>query len=158
MYWIYGLFLLVWVSVVMVEFCIGGLIVKCLIDQVGLLQYFFGLVVVYQNDIKIVMLGVEDVVFESKGVVLWEVCEVMVLVVRDRFFVIYGFLVIGIVGLEGGSEQKFVGFVYIGFVGLGEDFCYLEKKIFFGGCEFVCVQIVICVLDFLWWSFEGLFF
>jgi len=96
------------------ESCTGGLLAKRITDIPGSSQYFAGGVVAYSNQAKIDMLGVDPAVIRNHGAVSAAVAEQMAEGVRLRFGSTYGLGITGIAGPSGGSEDKPVGLVYIG--------------------------------------------
>lgn len=103
------------VMIVIVESCIGGLIVGWLIDMFGFLDVFECGFVIYFNFVKIEMLGICFEMFEVYGVVSELIVVEMVVGVLVCFKVGIVVLVMGVVGF-GGMEYKFEGCVCFGIV------------------------------------------
>jgi nicotinamide-nucleotide amidase len=101
-------------TIAVAESCTGGLIAKRLTDIPGSSNYFLGGVVCYCNQSKIDLLGVEPELLASHGAVSSEVACAMAAGVRRRFASSYGLSVTGIAGPSGGSPEKPVGLVYLG--------------------------------------------
>ena len=97
------------------ESCTGGLIQDHLTDVPGSSDYFIGGVVSYSNDIKVNILGVELKSIEQFGAVSSEVAIEMAEGVRRRMGSDIGLSVTGIAGPGGGSKEKPVGLVHIGY-------------------------------------------
>lgn len=97
------------------ESCTGGLIAKRLTDVPGSSNHFLGGVVCYSNDSKMSMLGVDPGALASFGAVSAEVAEQLARGVRERFGSTFGLSVTGVAGPGGGSAEKPVGLVYLGF-------------------------------------------
>ena len=97
------------------ESATGGLIGHRLTKIPGSSNYFWGGIIAYANDVKIAVLGVEPVTLETHGAVSTEVAEQMARGVRNRLGTHIGISTTGIAGPGGGSEDKPVGTVFIGF-------------------------------------------
>ena len=97
------------------ESCTGGLIQDHLTDVPGSSDYFIGGVVSYSNDIKENILGVELKSIEKFGAVSSEVAIEMAEGVRRKMGSDIGLSVTGIAGPGGGSKEKPVGLVHIGY-------------------------------------------
>ena len=97
------------------ESCTGGLIQDHLTDVPGSSDYFIGGVVAYSNDIKINFLGVKPKSIERFGAVSSEIAEEMAKGIRMKTGSDIGLSITGIAGTEGGSKEKPVGLVYIGY-------------------------------------------
>ena len=97
------------------ESCTGGLIQDHLTDVPGSSDYFIGGVVSYSNDIKDKILGVELKSIEQFGAVSGEVAIEMAEGVRKNMGSDIGLSVTGIAGPGGGTEEKPVGLVHIGY-------------------------------------------
>lgn len=96
-----------------VEFCIGGLILVCFIEVLGLFDVFDWGFVIYLNGVKCKVFGVFKEIFICEGVVSEVVVCVMVEGVFVEMLVSFFVVVIGIVGLIGGLLDKLVGIVYM---------------------------------------------
>lgn len=97
------------------ESCTGGLIGSRLTDVPGSSNYFMEGVVSYSNDAKIRTLNVPKETLEKHGAVSAETAEAMAKGMRERAETDYAISITGIAGPEGGSEEKPVGLVFIGF-------------------------------------------
>ncbi len=93
------------------ESCTGGLISKLMTDPPGSSRYFLGGVVAYSNEVKVRILGVDEVLFERDGVVDEAVAEAMAVGVAQRLGASVGVGVPGLAGPDGGSLEKPVGTV-----------------------------------------------
>lgn len=111
-----------------VESCIGGSIVVCIILVVGSLEYFKGSIVVYVNEVKMELLGVLMEMFEKRGVVSEEMVIEMVKGVMKVLKIDCVVVMFGIVGFSGGIEEKFVGIVWIVVVYKSE-ICIMKQEI-----------------------------
>jgi nicotinamide-nucleotide amidase len=102
-------------TLALAESCTGGLLSHRITMTPGSSAYFLGGVVSYANSAKQNVLGVEAGVLESQGAVSEAVAEQMAAGVRDRFGADIGISVTGIAGPDGGSPEKPVGLVFMGF-------------------------------------------
>jgi len=97
------------------ESCTGGLIQDHLTDVPGSSDYYIGGVVAYSNDIKVDFLGVKPKSIERFGAVSSEIAEEMAKGIRMKMGSDIGLSITGIAGPGGGSKEKPVGLVYIGY-------------------------------------------
>ena len=97
------------------ESCTGGLISDTLTDRAGCSDYFLGAVVSYANSIKHGTLGVSAETLDTVGAVSAEAAIEMAQGVRRSLQVNVGVSATGIAGPGGGSTDKPVGLVYVGF-------------------------------------------
>jgi nicotinamide-nucleotide amidase len=97
------------------ESCTGGLIVTRLTDIPGSSAYFIEGVVAYSNDAKMRTLGVPEAILAQFGAVSAETASAMAVGVRARANTDYAVSVTGIAGPDGGSAEKPVGTVFIGY-------------------------------------------
>ena len=97
------------------ESCTGGLIGERLTDIAGSSAYFVQGVVAYANEAKINTLKVAPEIIEKHGAVSAEVAEAMAKGMRELANTDYAISVTGIAGPDGGSEEKPVGTVFIGY-------------------------------------------
>lgn len=98
-------------TVAVAESCTGGLLAARLTDRPGSSAYFAGGVVVYSNDAKTAVAGVDPELIARYGAVSSEVAEALAEGARTRFDADIGIGVTGIAGPGGGSEEKPVGLV-----------------------------------------------
>lgn len=97
------------------ESCTGGLIGHRLTQVPGSSRYLDRVLVCYSNDAKMELLGVPRKLLVRHGAVSPEVAAVMAKAVRERSRADVGVGVTGIAGPGGGSAEKPVGLVYVGF-------------------------------------------
>jgi len=97
------------------ESCTGGLIAQRLTEISGSSKYFIEGVVAYANEAKIRSLNVPAELIETRGAVSAEVAEAMAKGMRERAKTDYAVSLTGIAGPTGGSEEKPVGLVFIGY-------------------------------------------
>jgi nicotinamide-nucleotide amidase len=97
------------------ESCTGGLIGQRLTEISGSSAYFIEGVTAYANEAKIRTLNVPNDLIEKHGAVSVEVAEAMAKGMRERTGTDYAISVTGIAGPTGGTEEKPVGLVFIGY-------------------------------------------
>ncbi len=97
------------------ESCTGGLVSKLMSDRNGSSAYFWGGVVSYANEAKEELLKVERGTLEKWGAVSNETVIEMAEGLRELSGVDFTLSVSGIAGDGGGSEEKPVGTIYLGF-------------------------------------------
>ena len=107
------------------ESCTGGLIGDELTNRGGSSDYFLGGVISYSNAIKQNMLGVSAETLSSAGAVSEATAIQMARGVRQKLGVDVGISATGIAGPGGGSDEKPVGLVYIGF---SSPMCEMAQK------------------------------
>ncbi|MDQ0189294.1 competence/damage-inducible protein A [Alicyclobacillus cycloheptanicus] len=94
------------------ESCTGGLIASLITSVPGASAYFAGGTVVYQNETKIKLLGVQSRTLDEHGAVSEQTAKEMAEGVRAACASSYGLSVTGIAGPSGGTPEKPVGLVY----------------------------------------------
>ena len=97
------------------ESCTGGLIAKTITDVGGCSEVFMGGVVSYANEVKINILGVSANDINNHGAVSEAVAKQMADGVRRVCGSDIGISSTGIAGPGGGTPEKPVGTVYVGF-------------------------------------------
>ncbi|HEY8562912.1 MAG TPA: competence/damage-inducible protein A [Pyrinomonadaceae bacterium] len=97
------------------ESCTGGLISQRLTEIAGSSAYFIEGVVAYANEAKIRTLDVPAETIERFGAVSAETAEAMAEGMRARAATDYAVSITGIAGPAGGSPEKPVGTVFIGY-------------------------------------------
>lgn len=99
------------------ESCTGGLIGMRLTEVPGSSGYFREGAVTYSNEAKIERLGVPDETIANFGAVSIETAEAMAVGMRETAKTDHAISVTGIAGPDGGSDDKPVGTVCIGYSG-----------------------------------------
>ncbi|MGB3634917.1 MAG: competence/damage-inducible protein A [Rubrobacteraceae bacterium] len=102
-------------TLALAESCTGGLLAKRLTDMPGSSAYFKEGLVTYTNESKERLLGVPEEMLVENGAVSEPVAVKMAEGVRNASGADYGISVTGVAGPDGGTEEKFVGLVWIGF-------------------------------------------
>jgi nicotinamide-nucleotide amidase len=97
------------------ESCTGGLIGSRITEVAGSSEYFLEGVVTYANSAKVRMLGVDEGLIAKHGAVSQEVAEAMAAGMLSSSGADYAVSVTGIAGPGGGSEEKPVGTVFVGY-------------------------------------------
>jgi nicotinamide-nucleotide amidase len=102
-------------TVALAESCTGGLIGMRLTDVPGSSRYFLEGAITYSNDAKTRALGVPKELLDAHGAVSAETAEAMAAGIRKKVGSDYGISVTGIAGPDGGTEEKPVGTVFVGY-------------------------------------------
>lgn len=102
-------------TVSVAESCTGGLISQRLTDVPGSSAYFMEGVVSYANDAKVRLLGVSPDTLGNFGAVSAQTAEEMAQGMRLRSLTTYSVSVTGIAGPDGGTPEKPVGTVFLGY-------------------------------------------
>lgn len=97
------------------ESCTGGLISERLTDVAGSSAYFIQGAIAYANEAKINTLKVSPEIIEKHGAVSTETAEAMAKGMRELAKTDYAVSVTGIAGPDGGTKEKPVGTVFIGY-------------------------------------------
>lgn len=106
-------------TVAVAESCTGGLIGRRLTEVPGSSAYFMEGAITYSNEAKIRTLKVPSEIIESYGAVSSECAEAMASGMRKYASTDHAISVTGIAGPDGGSDEKPVGTVFIGYAGQG---------------------------------------
>jgi nicotinamide-nucleotide amidase len=93
------------------ESCSGGLLAARITAVPGASEYFAGGAVVYSNEAKTELLGVDPELIDAHGAVSPEVAEAMAKGALERFGADVAVSVTGIAGPDGGTDEKPVGYV-----------------------------------------------
>lgn len=97
------------------ESCTGGLISAVLTDIPGSSRYTLGGIVSYSNDLKINQLDVDAEIVKAHGAVSRQVADQMAKGVTQRTGADVGISTTGIAGPGGGTDEKPVGTIWMGF-------------------------------------------
>lgn len=101
-------------TIAVAESCTGGAISARCTALVGASEWYMGSVTSYSNEVKMSVLGVKQSTLESFGAVSKECIEDMAEGVRRITGATYSVATSGIAGPTGGSDDKPVGYVWIG--------------------------------------------
>jgi nicotinamide-nucleotide amidase len=129
------------------ESCTGGLIGMRLTDVPGSSAYFLEGAVTYSNEAKIRTLNVPQQTLSDHGAVSAETAEAMAFGIKVRANADYGISVTGIAGPDGGSNEKPVGTVFIGYS--DKDQTRSVKFVFPGDRELIRWRSSQAALDYL---------
>ena len=99
-------------TVAVAESCTGGLMSARLTERAGSSDYFVGGAVVYSNEAKVSLAGVDRELISRFGAVSNEVAEALAVGAATRFGADLGIGITGIAGPGGGSAEKPVGLVH----------------------------------------------
>jgi len=111
------------------ESCTGGMVSAKFTDINGSSDYFAGGIISYSNDVKINILGVSSGTIEKFGAVSEETASEMASNVRKLLKTDIGLSLTGIAGPTGGSDEKPVGLVWIGYSDRNKT---ISRKFLFG--------------------------
>jgi nicotinamide-nucleotide amidase len=100
-------------TVTTAESCTGGLLAKMLTDVSGSSRYFQRGWIVYSNQAKVQMLGVEQEILDCQGAVSEPVVAAMAAGALERSAASFALSISGIAGPDGGTDEKPVGTVCI---------------------------------------------
>ncbi|WP_319762583.1 CinA family protein [Maridesulfovibrio sp.] len=127
------------------ESCTGGLVAATLTDFSGSSAWFSGAVVAYSNEIKNSLLHVPEEELIEHGAVSEPVVKAMAKGVCDALNTEVGISLSGIAGPTGGTSDKPVGTVWMGWQVNGKN--YAEKLVFSGDRKSVKDQSLQTVLE-----------
>lgn len=103
------------VTLATAESCTGGLLGERITSAPGASAYYLGGAVTYSNESKVALLGVPEDLLAAHGAVSPEVARAMAEGARARFGADLAVSTTGISGPDGGTVEKPVGLVYVGF-------------------------------------------
>ena len=104
-------------TLAMAESCTGGAITARLVACAGASRVVRGGLVAYSDDAKRDLLGVPDALLRAHGAVSEPVALAMARAARDRFGADIGVASTGIAGPTGGTLEKPIGTVWLGYAG-----------------------------------------
>ncbi|MGH7930445.1 MAG: CinA family protein [Candidatus Binatia bacterium] len=106
-------------TLALAESCTGGYLSHRITRVAGSSAYFYGGVITYSNEAKVLFLGVKPETLEQNGAVSSETALEMSAGIRERTGASVGLSVTGVAGPGGGSVEKPVGTVWISINGEG---------------------------------------
>jgi nicotinamide-nucleotide amidase len=134
-------------TLALAESCTGGYISHRITRVAGSSAYYFGGVVTYSNQAKVLFLGVKPETLERHGAVSRETALEMSEGIRGKTSASIGLSVTGIAGPAGGSIEKPVGTVWIS---IEQDNYHEARRFQFdGGRERVIAATSQAALDWL---------
>lgn len=129
------------------ESCTGGLVAAAITEIAGSSAWFERAFITYSNPAKEEMLGIPRELIEEAGAVSHRVVEAMVKGALQNSRADFAAAVSGVAGPGGGSTEKPVGTVYIGWG--DRQHVTVVHHLFTGDRQSVRNQSAICVLDSL---------
>ena len=142
-------------SIATAESCTGGLIAAMLTSVAGSSDYFRGGAVTYSNTAKTELLGVSPATLQRHGAVSAQTAAQMAQGARARFSADIGLSVTGIAGPGGGTAEKPVGLVYVGFAS-SEKHALARRYQFAGSRELIRRRAALTALTWVWrWAGRG---
>lgn len=103
------------ISISTAESCTGGLLSSKIVENSGISKIYFGSYITYSNEMKIAELEVNEDSISTYGAVSEVVAKEMLLGLFGKTKTDICVAITGIAGPNGGTENKPVGLVYIGF-------------------------------------------
>ena len=137
------------------ESCTGGMIGAVMTDRPGSSAFYAGGFITYSNDIKTRLLDVPEPMLAQYGAVSAAVAQAMAQGALDKTNADIAISVTGIAGPDGGSVDKPVGLVYIGY-GLKGRPINVSKYNFEGDRGAIRRQTVAAALDHILKTIEVL--
>ncbi len=104
-------------TIAVAESCTGGEMAARLTGPAGASEYVTGGVVVYSNEAKTELVGVDPELIEEHGAVSEQVAKALAEGIRARMDTDVGVGVTGVAGPGGGTEEKPVGLVWLSVAG-----------------------------------------
>jgi nicotinamide-nucleotide amidase len=102
-------------TIAVAESCTGGLLGDRITNVPGSSSYMKGGIIAYENSVKVNLLDVDPLILDSCGAVSQEVACAMAVSVREKLDTSIGIALTGIAGPAGGTPDKPVGTVWIGY-------------------------------------------
>lgn len=134
-------------SIATAESCTGGLLCGRLVNYPGISKCLVEGIVTYSNDSKMNRIGVKKETLENFGAVSEETALEMAKGVAKTSGADIGISTTGIAGPSGGTDEKPVGLVYIGYYIQGKSFA--KRFVFPGNRESIRNRTVTVALDYL---------
>ncbi|GLQ31147.1 CinA family protein [Litoribrevibacter albus] len=132
-------------ALVTAESCTGGWIAQAITETAGSSDWFNAGIVSYSNAAKHRLLGVSNELLDTYGAVSQQVVEAMAQGAVDLNFGQVSVAVSGIAGPSGGSAEKTVGTVWIGWS--VNEIISSSKFLFAGDREQVRYQTLVAALE-----------
>ncbi|MGD0036802.1 MAG: competence/damage-inducible protein A [Bacteroidota bacterium] len=134
-------------TIAIAESCTGGLIADRITNVSGSSEYFERGIIAYSNKSKVEELGVPLELIHQHGAVSREVAEAMALGIRTTSNTDIGIAITGIAGPTGGSLEKPIGLIWIGYSDKNETFAM--QFIFNGERRIVKERATQATLEFV---------
>lgn len=116
-------------TVAVAESCTGGHVTHQLTNVSGSSSYVVGSIIAYSNAVKVGLLDVDPDVLDADGAVSEAVARQMARGVRARLGADVGVSTTGVAGPTGGTPDKPVGTVWIGYADAERDFAVLLRLV-----------------------------
>lgn len=143
-------------KIAVAESCTGGYVAHRITNVPGASEYFMRGYVTYSNQAKIEELGIPAELIEKYGAVSSEVAAAMAAGARNAARVDIAIATTGIAGPSGGSPEKPVGLLYIGFA---DEKSTTTRKFSLGGDRLIFKERASqAALDLLWKVLLGIEF
>jgi nicotinamide-nucleotide amidase len=127
------------------ESCTGGMLASLITETPGSSGWFRGGLIVYSDDLKGSLAGVDPDVVASAGAVSEEVARALAVGARERCRADYGIGITGVAGPGGGTPDKPVGLVHVALAGEARTDHWLIRQI--GDRHLVRRRTVVFALD-----------
>ena len=129
------------------ESCTGGTIAQRITSVAGSSAYFLGGIIPYNNQIKEQILGIKSEIINEYGAVSEETVKAMAENIRKLMYADIGVSSSGIAGPSGGTPEKPVGTVWIGY---SDREVTLAKKLMLGNDRQINIQhTAVAVLNMI---------
>ncbi|RKX53843.1 MAG: competence/damage-inducible protein A [Thermotoga sp.] len=135
------------ITISIAESCTGGLVASTLVNFPGVSKIFKGGVIVYSNESKAEVLGVDRKTLEKFGAVSERTAMEMASNVREKFKSEIGIGVTGIAGPTGGTSEKPIGLVFFAIDREGQ--VQTRRERFHGDRNTIRMRAVYSVFDLL---------
>jgi nicotinamide-nucleotide amidase len=129
------------------ESCTGGLLSHKITKVPGSSAYYLGGITSDADSMKATFLGVPEPMLQRHGAVSKEVAATMAVSIRERTGADLSLSITGIAGPDGGSTEKPVGTVYIGFSSAKQ--CFVRLYHFDGSREQIQEMTAVTGLDLI---------
>ena len=136
------------VSIAVAESCTAGLIASKLTTVSGSSSYFKGGIVAYQNEIKVKILGVSQLIIDEKTEVSAEVVKQMTKSVLEKFDADFAIATSGYAGPTGGTNKNPIGTVFIAIASV--EGVVVSRFVFSGDRQSIVNQASVTALDLLY--------
>ena len=134
-------------NLVTAESCTGGLLGKYITEIAGASKWYAGGWVTYSDAMKTTQLGVSQELLQANGAVSSQVAEAMCVGARKQSGATVAVSITGIAGPLGGTQEKPVGTVFIGFA--TESSTEVRHYLFTGNRKEVQEQAAVATLQLL---------
>ena len=134
-------------SIATAESCSVGLLASKITSISGASSFFKGGIIAYQNNVKINLLGVSQLIIKEKTEVCSEVVEQMAKGVRNKLLADFSIATSGYAGPTGGTQLNPIGTVFIAIS--SKEKTISKRFVFAGDRESIVSQAIIKGVSFL---------